>query len=64
VARRLVENFDRYRRLGQRDRNVLEEFARRSPRQVPILTVPAFDEDVFDMDGLLKMNAYLFPSPS
>ncbi len=64
VARQLVENFDRYRKLAQRDRNVLQEFARRSPRQVPILTVPAFDEDVFDIDGLLKMNAHLFPSPS
>ena len=48
VARRLVENFDRYRRLAQRDQSVLQEFARRSPREVPILTVPAFDEDVFD----------------
>jgi anion-transporting ArsA/GET3 family ATPase len=64
VARRLVENFDRYRRLARRDQNVLQEFARKSPRAVPILTVPAFDEDVFDIDGLLKMNAHLFPSPS
>lgn len=64
VARRLVENLDRYRRLSQRDRGILQEFARRSPGRVPVLTVPAFDEDVFDMDGLLKMNAHLFPSPS
>ena len=64
VARRLVENFDRYRRLARRDQNVLQEFALKSPREVPILTVPAFDEDVFDIDGLLKMNAHLFPSPS
>ena len=64
VARRLVENFDRYRRLARRDQNVLQEFARKSPREVPILTVPAFDEDVFDIDGLLKMNEHLFPSPS
>jgi anion-transporting ArsA/GET3 family ATPase len=64
VARRLVENCDRYRKLARRDQSVLEEFARRSPRQIPILTVPAFDEDIFDIDGLLKMNAHLFPSPS
>ena len=64
VARRLVENCDRYRGLAQRDQSVLREFVRRSPREVPILTVPAFDEDVFDIDGLLKMNAHLFPSPS
>jgi anion-transporting ArsA/GET3 family ATPase len=64
VARPLVENFDRYRRLAQRDRSVLETFARRSPRQIPILKIPAFDEDIFDMDGLLKMNAHLFPATS
>ena len=64
VAHQLVENFDRYRKLAQRDQSVLQEFARRSPRQVPILTVPAFDEDIFDIDGLLKMNAHLFPLPS
>lgn len=64
VARQLVENFDRYHRLAQRDRTALREFVRRSPRRIPILTVPAFDEDVFDMDGLLKMNEHLFPSPS
>ena len=64
VARQLVENCDRYRGLAQRDQSVLREFVRRSPREVPILTVPAFDEDVFDIDGLLKMNAHLFPSPS
>jgi anion-transporting ArsA/GET3 family ATPase len=64
VACRLVENYNRYLELAHRDQSVLQEFARRSPRQVPILTVPAFDEDVFDIDGLLKMNAHLFPSPS
>jgi anion-transporting ArsA/GET3 family ATPase len=64
VARQLVENFDRHRRLAQRDQSVLQEFTRRSPGQVPILTVPVFDEDVFDIDGLLKMNTHLFPSPS
>jgi len=64
VAHQLVENFDRCRKLAQRDQSVLQEFARRSPGQVPILTVPAFDEDVFDIDGLLKMNAHLFPLPS
>ena len=64
VARRLVENWDRYRGLAQRDQSVLQEFVRRSPGEVPILTVPAFDEDVFDIDGLLKMNTHLFPSTS
>ncbi len=64
VARRLIENFERYFRLAQRDREVLQAFGRRSPGEVPILTVPAFDQDVFDMDGLLRMNDHLFPSSS
>ena len=62
VARKLAENLDRYRRLSQRDGNFLTEFVRRSTKPIPLLTVPIFDEDVFDVDGLLRMNAYLFPA--
>jgi anion-transporting ArsA/GET3 family ATPase len=62
VAYQLVENFDRYDRLFRRDQSILQEFVRRSSKQIPILTVPVFDEDIFDLGGLLKMNAYLFPS--
>jgi len=62
VARQLAENFDRYDRLSRRDRSILREFLQRSSKQIPILTVPVFDEDIFDVGGLLKMNAYLFPS--
>ena len=61
VARKLAENYDRYQRLSQRDGDILREFVRRSSKPIPILTIPIFDEDIFDMDGLLKMNAYLFP---
>lgn len=62
VARRLEANFDRFRLLSQRDQTILQEFAKRLPRQVPILTIPAFDEDILDLDGLLRINAHLFPS--
>ena len=62
VAGRLVENFDRYRRLAQRDRSVLQEFVERSSEKISILKIPAFEEDIFDMDGLLKMTAHLFPA--
>jgi len=62
VARQLVENFDRYDRLSRRDQSILQEFVRRSSKQIPIRTIPGVDEEIFDMDGLLKVNAYLFPS--
>ena len=62
VARQLTDNFDRYRRLSRRDRDILREFIQRSSKQIAILTIPNFDEDIFDLDGLLKMTAYLFPS--
>ncbi len=64
VARQLVENFDRYLGLALRDRDALHAFTQRSPGRIPLLTVPAFDEDIFDIGGLLKMNEYLFPAPS
>ena len=63
VARQLAENFDRCARLSRRDRKVLQEFAQRSARRIPILTVPVLEEDIFDIGGLLKMNAHLFPAP-
>jgi hypothetical protein len=62
VAEQLVENFNRYRQACRRDRYILQEFVKRSSREIPILTIPVFDEDIFDMHGLLKMNSYLFPS--
>jgi anion-transporting ArsA/GET3 family ATPase len=61
VARQLVENFDRCRRLGQRDSSALQDFSRRSPGKIPIVKIPALDEDIFDIEGLLKINAHLFP---
>jgi anion-transporting ArsA/GET3 family ATPase len=64
VAQQLVENFDRYRRLARRDRSILQEFAEKSSKQIPLLTIPVFDEDIFDVGGLLRMNAHLFPSPN
>ncbi len=61
VAGQLMENFDRCRRLGERDSNALEDFARRSSGKTPIMKIPAMDEDIFDIEGLLKVNAHLFP---
>jgi anion-transporting ArsA/GET3 family ATPase len=62
VVQQLEENFARFRLLSRRDQTILQEFAKRLSRQVPILTVPAFDEDILDLDGLLRINAHLFPS--
>lgn len=62
VARQLAENFDRCARLSRRDRKVLQAFVQRSAGRIPILTVPVLDEDIFDVGGLLRMNAHLFPA--
>ena len=62
VARQLVDNYHHYHRLYQRDERILNDFIHTFPGTIPVRTVPAFDEDIFDIQGLLKVNAYLFPS--
>lgn len=60
MARKLTDNFLHHQRLSERDETILKDFVGRFPRSLPIMTIPAFDEDVFDLDGLLKINAHLF----
>jgi len=61
VAQRLVDNYLQVLWLSRKDERVLRAFAGTFPAQVPLRTVPIFDEDVFDLTGLAKINAFLFP---
>ncbi|MGZ4178121.1 MAG: ArsA family ATPase [Solirubrobacteraceae bacterium] len=61
LAVRVAENFFDYHRLARRDaRNVTrlhDELA-----DQPLLLVPHLDDDVHDVEGLLRMHRYLFAS--
>jgi anion-transporting ArsA/GET3 family ATPase len=61
LVSRVVENFHDYHVLAQRDqRNVTHLRAELDGR--PLLMVPHLDDDVHDVQGLLRLHRYLFAS--
>jgi anion-transporting ArsA/GET3 family ATPase len=61
LARRVAENFRDYHVLARRDeRNIARLRAELGPH--PLLLVPHLDDDIHDVDGLLRMRRYLFAS--
>jgi anion-transporting ArsA/GET3 family ATPase len=59
LAGKVVRNLEDYRKLAERDARSLERLHGRLGRQ-PMIRVPELDEDVHDLAGLERMNAYLF----
>jgi len=60
LAGRLVDNLQHFQRLYKQDQKALEELRHSFPASIPLRTIPALDEDIFDLDGLAKINAHLF----
>jgi anion-transporting ArsA/GET3 family ATPase len=61
LAARVAENFSDYHLLARRDaRNVQRLDAELGDR--PLLLVPHLDDDVHDVDGLLRVRRFLFAS--
>jgi len=59
LARRVMQNFEDYRGLAERDqRNIKRLTAEMRARLV--IQVPHLDEDVHDIPGLMLINRYLF----
>jgi anion-transporting ArsA/GET3 family ATPase len=59
LARKVLRTFEEERRLAARDRLNLAELKKRIGRK-PMLEVPHLDDDVHDLDGLRRMDEYLF----
>jgi anion-transporting ArsA/GET3 family ATPase len=59
---RVAENFHDYHVLARRDEANVERL-RRELGDHPLLLVPHLDDDVHDVDGLLRVHRYLFASP-
>jgi hypothetical protein len=61
LADRVARNFADYQALAQRDaRNV--EHLRRELKPKAVIRIPYLDEDVHDLEALLKIDRYLFAS--
>jgi anion-transporting ArsA/GET3 family ATPase len=59
LGHKVARNLDDYRRLVERDRENLELLSAKLGRQ-PMIAVPHLDDDVHDLEGLARMNDYLF----
>ena len=59
LAARVAENFHDYHVLARRDEHNIARL-RRELRACPLLLVPQLDDDVHDVEGLLRMHRYLF----
>jgi anion-transporting ArsA/GET3 family ATPase len=61
LAATVAENFADYHRLAARDERNIARLAQ-ALNGDPMLLVPQLDDDVHDLDGLLRMHGYLFGS--
>ncbi len=61
LALRVARNFHDYHVLARRDERNIDRFATELDGR-PLLLVPHFDDDVHDVEGLLRMHRYLFAS--
>ena len=59
LAERIATNFADYQALAQRDAGSVEHLARELKAE-KVIRVPYLDEDVHDLEGLLKIDRYLF----
>jgi anion-transporting ArsA/GET3 family ATPase len=61
LAGRVAANFADYHRLARRDSRNLARLGAELGGE-PLLLIPHLDDDVHDIDGLLRMHRYLFAS--
>jgi anion-transporting ArsA/GET3 family ATPase len=61
LARAVAQNFDDYHVLARRDMHNIERLQAELDGH-PLLLVPHLDDDVHDVDGLARMQRYLFAS--
>jgi anion-transporting ArsA/GET3 family ATPase len=58
-ARQFTENFLRYEALARGDNLRIDAFREQLPKRTIVATVPNFDEDLHDLDGLKRMIPHL-----
>jgi anion-transporting ArsA/GET3 family ATPase len=59
LAERVATNFDDYQALAQRDARNVNHLARELDAK-RVIRIPYMDEDIHDLEGLLKIDRYLF----
>jgi anion-transporting ArsA/GET3 family ATPase len=59
LADKVMRTFEERRRLAAQDRTNLADLRSRLGRK-PMIEVPHLDDDIHDLDGLRRMDEYLF----
>src|SRR5437763_1696923 len=62
LAERVAENLHDYHVLARRDELNLRRLRKAFGKRAPLLVIPQLDSDVHDVEGLLRLHAYLFAS--
>jgi anion-transporting ArsA/GET3 family ATPase len=62
LAKRVAENLHDYHVLARRDELNLIRLRKALGKRAPLLVIPYLDSDVHDVEGLLRLHAYLFAS--
>jgi anion-transporting ArsA/GET3 family ATPase len=62
LAERVAENLHDYHVLARRDELNLRRLRKALGKRAPLLVIPHLDSDVHDVEGLLRLHAYLFAS--
>jgi anion-transporting ArsA/GET3 family ATPase len=62
LAGRVAENLHDYHVLAHRDELNLRRLRKALGKAAPVLLIPQLDSDVHDIEGLLRLHAYLFAS--
>lgn len=62
MADQLMECYRQCLRLASREAERLQDLRNRLSGEVPLYIVPALEEDVFDLAGLLRVGAFLIPA--
>ncbi|MDP9228069.1 MAG: hypothetical protein M3M99_03325, partial [Actinomycetota bacterium] len=61
LAKRVADNFADYQALAKRDAANVEHLSRELDAK-RVIRVPYMDEDIHDLEGLMKIDRYLFAS--
>jgi len=59
ICRRLVQNFARYETQARGDQLRIEQFRADLAPTLPVASIPNFDQDLHDLDGLRRVGEFL-----
>jgi anion-transporting ArsA/GET3 family ATPase len=59
LARKVAHTYEDYHRLAERDRDNVARLAAELDGE-PVIRIPYFDDDVYDLAGLARMDEHLF----